>query len=161
MNHEIEHNRLSQLGDELLSEFENGQRVEIPVEFDRKCRKLFRQERKNPVFQILRWTARAAVLVFALIGVMTVTVLSDSSVRNGIVQFAAEYYAPQDELETYEQICYTQTGNAAMSVYYDGKSSYQILWANEYGKQLYDFSSYRADETFFHELSSQLTASEE
>ena len=157
----MNHDNLSRLGEELLQEFD-AEKTVIPAEFDQKCRNMLQPKKKLTAWQVVRWASRAAVLVFALIGMMTVTVLSINPLRSHVLQLAAECEMPEEEeWSEYQQISYAQTGNAAMSMYYDGKSSYQILWANEYGKRLYDFSSYSADETFFHDLSAQLNAMEE
>lgn len=160
MNRKLDDTPLTQLGEELLREFEE-ETITVPAEFDRKCRNMLQPKKKNTAWQLLRWTARAAVLVFALIGVMSVTVLSVSPLQDQFLKFMVESDAPEEEWPEYQQISYTETGNATMSVYYDGKTNYQILWANEYGQRIYNFCSQGADELFFHDLSAQLSATKE
>ncbi len=155
MNRKSTHTPLAQLGEELLQEFE-AEKTVIPEEFDQKCRNMLQPKKKNTAWQFVRWTARAAVLMFALIGVMTVTMLTVDPLRDDFVQFAAELETPEEEWPEYQQITYAEAGNAAMSVYYDGKESYQVLWANAYGQRLYQFCSQGEEESFFHELSAKL-----
>ena len=161
MKQEIQHDRLAQLGEELLREFAAAETVSVPAEFHRKCREMI--GRKKPFRQAVLWTARAAVLAFALLGVMTVAVLSVDTLRTPFIQLAVECFPPEqeEEMTEYRQISYIATDNVELGVYYDGEASYQLLWSNEYGQRLYNFQSPGMDEAFFHDLSAQLTAAEE
>ena len=168
MKKEIQHDRLAQLGEELLREFEAVQPQPVPVEFDRKCREIIVRERKSPVRQAILWTARAAVLVFALIGLVTVAVLSVDALRTPVMHFAAAYLEPESYLEEerektaeYTQISFAKADNTTLSVYYDGEDGYQILCSDEFGQRLYNFLSPSIDEAFFQALGVQLVATEE
>ena len=140
---------LTRLGEELLREFEETEKTAVSGEFDRKCRKLLQPEKKPIAGQVMRWAARAAVLVFALIGVMTVAMLSVGPLRNHVLRIAAESYVPEETWTEFEQISYSRTNNESMAVYSDGKDNYQVLWSNEYGQRVYNFRSEGMGDTFF------------
>lgn len=166
MKQETQHDRLSKLGEELLQEFDAVQAPIIPAEFDWKCRKLI--GRRNQTGRLLFWVARAAVLAFALVGMLTVAVLSIRGLRTPLIHLAMAHFAPESHLEEqkeslpkYEQISYTTADNTTLSVYCDGKNSYQILWSNEFGQRRYNFLSTDIDEAFIRELESQLADIEE
>lgn len=162
MNNKKQQERLAQLGEELLREFESAEKVPVPAEFDRQWRRTLRG--KKPVLKILRWTAAAAVLAFALIGVLMVTALSVESLRTPLIRFATAYLVPAEEIRMEEpeeiaefrQISCMDTENAALTVYYDGNDNYQLLWANETGQRLYNLHSPELDEEFFKDLGEKL-----
>ncbi len=163
MNRETKHDLLAQLGEELLREFEETKKTEVSAEFDRKCRDMLCKKKEKPVCQFVWWTAQAAVAAFALVGVMTVAMLSVGILRNGFFRFAAAQLAQEQEetVTEFEQISYAQADNMAMSVYYDGNENYQILWSNEFGQWVYDFRAQGIDEALFRDLGNQLVAAEE
>ena len=164
MNHNKQHENLAKLGEELLNEFETAEKTQISAEFDREWRHNLRREKKSPVLQVIRWTATAAVLVFALVGALTVATLSIESLRTPLVQYAALHFAPEEEIRMEEpeeiaefrQISCMDTENAALTVYYDGNDNYQLLWANETGQRLYNLHSPELDEEFFKDLGEKL-----
>ena len=170
MKHDAPNDRLAQLGEELLREFETAQPEAISSDFDRKCREAICREKKNPVIQILRWSARAAVIVLALVGAMSVAVLSIESLRTPVIEFALAHFTPEPEIRLeepeeepvdFKQISYASTDNMTLSVYYDGEDSYQILWADEWGQRLYNFQAPELDEDFFRNLGAKLDTAEE
>ena len=170
MKHDAPNDRLAQLGEELLREFETAQPEAISSDFDRKCREAICREKKNPVIQILRWSARAAVIVLALVGAVSVAVLSIDSLRTPFMEFALTHFAPEPEIRLeepeeepvdFKQISYASTDNMTLSVYYDGEDSYQILWADEWGQRLYNFQAPELDEDFFRNLGAKLDTAEE
>ncbi len=162
MNHETQHEGLAKLGEELLREFDAAQTPVVSVEFDRKCQKMFFPERKKSAWLFARWAVRAAILALALVGAMTVLVLSIGSLRNAFVQLTVAYHTPEREetMAEYRQLSHTATDNAAFAVYYDGEDSYQIRWSNEFGQRVYTFCSQDMDEAFFHDLGAQLAVTE-
>lgn len=81
MNQKNQHEYLAQLGEELLKEFETAEETQVSAEFDREWRHNLRREKKHPMMRVIRWTATAAVLAFALVGVLTVATLSIDSLR--------------------------------------------------------------------------------
>ena len=164
MNHQNEHENLARLGEELLKEFEAAEKTPVPAEFDRKWRHALRREKKRPVAQILRWTAAAAVLAFALVGMLTVAALSIESLRTPLARFAASYLAYEEEIRLeepeeyreYRQVSYLGTDSVALEVRTDGNDNYQLLWSNEQGMRLYNFHAPELDEAFFQDLGEQL-----
>ena len=169
MNHKKQHENLAKLGEELLNEFETAEKTQISTEFDREWRHNLRREKKSPVLQVIRWTATAAVLVFALVGALTVATLSIESLRTPLVQYAALHFAPEEEIRMeepeqfseYQRISYMDTENVVLSVYYDGLENYQLLWADEMGQRTYNFCSPELDEEFFWDLGEQLMSADE
>ena len=166
MNYNKQHENLARLGEELLKEFETAEKTQISTEFDREWRHNLRCEKKNPVFRVIRWTATAAVLAFALVGVLTVATLSIESLRTPLVQYVAQRFAPDEEIRMeepeeipeYRKISYLGTENMALEVYTDGNNNYQLLWANELGQRLYNFHAPQLDEEFFQNLGEELGA---
>ena len=165
MNHNEQHENLARLGEELLKEFETAEKTKISTEFDRAWRHNLRREKKRPVLRVIRWTATAAVLAFALVGVLTVAALSIESLRTPLVQYAALHFAPEEirleeleEIPEYRKISYLGTENMALEVYTDGNNNYQLLWANELGQRLYNFHAPQLDEEFFQNLGEELGA---
>ena len=166
MNHNKQHENLAKLGEELLNEFETAEKTQISAEFDREWRHNLHREKKSPVLQVIRWTATAAVLVFALVGALTVATLSIESLRTPLVQYAALHFAPEEEIRMeepeeipeYRKISYLGTENMALEVYTDGNDNYQLLWANELGQRLYNFHAPQLDEEFFQNLGEELGA---
>lgn len=166
MNHNKQNENLARLGEELLKEFETAEKTLISTEFDRKWRHNLRREKKRPVLQVIRWTATAAVLAFALVGVLTVAALSIESLRTPLVRYAALHFAPEEEIRLeepeeipkYHKITYLGTENMALEVYTDGNNNYQLLWANELGQRLYNFHAPQLDEEFFQNLGEELGA---
>ena len=166
MNHNKQNENLARLGEKLLKEFETAEKTEISTEFNREWRHILRREKKRPVLQIIRWTATAAVLAFALVGVLTVAALSIESLRTPLVRYAALHFTPEEEIRLeepeeipkYHKITYLGTENMALEVYTDGNNNYQLLWANELGQRLYNFHAPQLDEEFFQNLGEELGA---
>lgn len=166
MNHKEQHENLAQLGEELLQEFEAAGNVPVRAEFDRQWRRTLGREKKRPVLRVIRWTVRAAVLAFALVGALTVAALSVESLRTPLIQYATLHFAPEEEIRLeepeefreYHQISCMDAENMALTVYYDGKDNYQLLWANELGQRLYNLHSPELDEDFFQDLEEQWAA---
>ena len=166
MNQKNQHDNLARLGEELLKEFESAEIAPIPTEFDREWQSALRRKKKQPVLRVIRWTATAAVLAFALVGVLTVAALSIDSLRTPLVQYAALHFAPEEEIRMeepeeipeYRKISYLGTENMALEVYTDGNDNYQLLWANELGQRLYNFHAPQLDEEFFQNLGEELGA---
>lgn len=169
MKHEMHNDHLAELGKELLEEFEAAQPEKIPAALDRRCRETLSRERKNPVIQVLRWSVRAAVIVLALVGAMSVAVLSIDGLRTPFMEFAIAHFSPEpevrleepEEVAEFKQISYAATDNMTLSVYHDGEESYQILWTDEWGQRLYNFHAPDLDGDFFLNLGSKLSAAEE
>ena len=158
MNHKRQHDRLAQLGEELLREFDATQTPKVSAEFDRRCRNALFWRKEKSICQFARWTAQAAMIIFALIGAMTVAVLSIGPLRNELIRHAAGWFAPVQEEHTaeYVQISHAQMDNAALTVYYDGTENYQILYSDEFGQQQYNFRSESMEEDFFRDLGRRL-----
>lgn len=164
MDQQNEYENLARLGEELLKEFEAAEKAPVPAEFDRAWRHALRREKRRPVAQLLRWTAAAAVLAFALVGMLTVAALSVESLRTPLLRFAASYLASGEEVRLeepeeyreYHQISYLGTDSVALEVRTDGNDNYQLLWANEQGLRLYNFHAPELDEEFFRDLGEQL-----
>lgn len=83
-------------GARLLQEYEtavqNACLPEVPSELDEKCRKLIeksfaKQEHKLRINRVRRFAAKAAVIVFTLLGLSTVTVLSVDALRIPVLNF--------------------------------------------------------------------------
>ena len=166
MNQNEQHENLAKLGKELLKEFEAAEKTLISTEFDREWRRNLRREKKAPVLRVLRWTATAAVLAFALVGVLTVATLSIESLRTPLVRYVALHCAPEkeiwlgelEEIPEYSQVSALSTETIALEVYTDGNNNYQLLWANELGQRIYNLHSTELDEEFFWDLGEELMA---
>ncbi len=169
MKHKEQHDGLTRLGEELLKEFEAAEKVQVSPEFDREWRGNLSREKKHPVMQVVRWTATAAVLAFAMVGVLTVAALSIDSLRRPLLEYAALHFVQEEEIRVgepegipeYHQISYLGTDNIALEVYSDGNDNYQLLWSNELGRRLYNFYSPELDEEFFRDLGEQLLPAED
>lgn len=162
---QYENDSLAQLGEALLREFEVAEKPPVPGEFNRAWRHKLRREKKRPVLRVLGWTARAAVVAFALVGVLAVAAMSIESLRTPLLRFATVHFAPEEvwpeepeEPQEYRLVSYMDKDNVALSVYFDGKDSYQLLLANEAGQRRYHFRSPELDEDFFQDLKEQLVA---
>ena len=157
MNHNQQHDNLAQLGEELLKEFEAAEKTPVPDGFHSHWRQSLRR-RKRPVLQAIRWTAAAAVMAFALVGVLTVTVLTSERLRTPLLQFAAAHFVPEEpeEFPEYRQISSVDGENMALTVYFDGVDSYQLLLGNEMGLRQYNITAPELDEDFFRDLGEQL-----
>ena len=78
------------------------------------------------MMRVIRWTATAAVLAFALVGVLTVATLSIDSLRKPLLEYAAQRFVQEEEIRLeepeqfseYRQISYMDTENLVLSVYY-------------------------------------------
>ena len=165
---ETQHNSLEQLGEELLQEFDETRRIPISFEFDRNARKTIGYKPQSPIRRAAYWTLRTVVLAFALIGVLTVATLSIDSLRTPVLKLAAAQVAPDwepysepEEIAEFKQISHAVSGNTVLIVFYDGVDQYQILVANEYGQQRYDFQSTSLDETSILALGHQLIATDD
>lgn len=169
MNHKKQHEIMAQLGEELLREFETGERIPVSTEFDKKWRRTLRRNKECSALRFVRWTAAAAMLAFALVGMLTVAALSFESLRTPLIRFAAAYFAQDDQIHLEEpeqipefcQISYMDVENTALTVYSDGNDNYRLLWANELGQRLYNIHSAELDEEFFRNLGEQLAAAED
>ena len=169
MNQKNQHDNLARLGEKLLKEFEAAEKIPISTEFDREWRHNLRREKKNPVLRVIRWTATAAVVAFALVGVLTVAALSIDSLRKPLLEYAAQRFEQEEEIRLeepvqfseYQRISYMDTENVVLSVYYDGLENYQLLWADEMGQRTYNFCSPELDEEFFWDLGEQIMSADE
>lgn len=169
MNQNNQHDNLARLGEELLKEFEATEKEPVPAEFDREWRSNLRRQKKQPVLRVICWTAKAAVLAFALVGVLTVATLSIDGLRKPLLEYAAQRFEQEEEIRLeepeempdYHQISYLDTDNIALAVYSDGNDNYQLLWSNEFGQRLYNLHSQELDVEFFQELGEQLKSAGE
>lgn len=169
MNQNNQHENLARLGEELLNEFESAEIAPIPTGFDREWQSALRRKKKQPVLRVIRWTATAAVLAFALVGVLTVAALSIDSLRKPLLEYAAQRFEQEEEIRLeepeqfseYQRISYVDMENVVLSVYYDGLENYQLLWADEMGQRTYNFCSPELDEEFFWDLGEQFMSAEE
>lgn len=169
MDHKKQYETMAQLGEALLREFEGAQKIPVSAEFDKKWRSNLRRKKTRAALCFVRWTAAAAVLAFALVGMLTVAALSFESLRTPLIRFAAAYFTQDDQIHMeepeqipeYSQISYMDSENAALTVYSDGNDNYQLLWTNELGQRLYNIHSTELDEEFFRDLGEQLGAAED
>lgn len=83
-------------GRQLAKEYDeaqkNGTLPEVPEELDRKCRALIdgtfaKMERKTRLKRIVRSAARAAAVLFVVLGVMATTVMSVDALRVPVINF--------------------------------------------------------------------------
>lgn len=168
MKNETQHEHLAQLGEALLQEFDEAQHAPVPFEFDRKARKMIEKKQKTIAGRAVFWTLRAAVLIFAFIGVLTVAVLSVDSLRTPLFQFASAQVTPEPEnipedgepLQL-QHISHATTDNATLAVYYDGNDRYQLLWADEFGQKWYYFQSSNMDANTIIALCQRFASNEE
>ena len=163
MNQETQRNQLAQLGEELLREFAETQKSEVSAQFDRRCRDTLFWKRETAVCRFTRWTVWAAVTVLAVIGLLSVAVMSVRPLRGEVGRLMVErsWMEPEENVREYRQISSAKADNTTVTVYYDGEENYQILLSDEYGQRVYDFSSYGMDEEFVKSLGARLVAAEE
>jgi len=81
-----------QLAKEYDEAQENGALPEVPEELDRKCRALIdvtfaKMERKTRLKRIVRSAAKAAAVLFVVLGVMATTVMSVDALRVPVLNF--------------------------------------------------------------------------
>ena len=168
MNQNNQHENLARLGEELLKVFETAEQVAIPADFDGRWRQTLGRKKRSAL-QFVRCSVKAAVLAFALVGVLTVAALSIDSLRTPLLKYAALHFAEEEEIRLeepeeipeYHQISYLYTDNIGVAVYSDDNDNYQLLWSNELGQRLYSFHAPEMDEEFFRDLGEQFMSAEE